>query len=47
MKKIRHPYSTRCKHPFCTDCLTKRGRNRGNRNARHLIKQLLRKGKEP
>lgn len=31
----------RCGHPWCTDCRTKRGRNRGNRRIRHAIKALL------
>lgn len=34
----------RCKHRFCTDCRTKRGNNRGNRNERHRIRRLLKKG---
>lgn len=33
----------RCKHPFCTDCATRRGSNRGNRATRHTTKATLRK----
>jgi hypothetical protein len=32
-----------CGHAHCTDCRTKRGRNRGNRRARQAIRRLLRK----
>jgi hypothetical protein len=31
----------RCKHPWCTDCRTRRGNNRGNRTARHAARALL------
>jgi hypothetical protein len=31
----------RCGHGWCTDCQTRRGRNRGNRNARHAARALL------
>lgn len=33
-----------CKHPYCTDCATRRGSKIGIRRTRHAIKALLRKG---
>lgn len=36
-----HP-GNRCGHPYCSDCRTRRGRNRGNRNARHRVRGALR-----
>jgi hypothetical protein len=38
------PMNRRCKHPWCSQCRTKRGSNRGNRITRYSIKRLLRKG---
>ena len=34
---------SRCGHPHCTDCATRRGNNRGNRKTRHDAKAALRK----
>lgn len=31
----------RCGHSYCTDCKTRRGRNRGNRRVRHRIRMAL------
>jgi hypothetical protein len=31
----------RCKHPWCTDCRKRRGRNYGNRNERHRVRMAL------
>jgi hypothetical protein len=31
----------RCGHAWCTDCKTRRGRNRGNRNVRHAVRVAL------
>lgn len=31
-----------CKHPYCTDCATRRGSKIGTRRTRHFIKQVLR-----
>lgn len=36
-----HP-GRRCGHAWCSDCQTRRGRNRGNRRVRHRVKALLR-----
>jgi hypothetical protein len=36
-----HP-GRRCGHAWCTACKTRRGRNRGNRNARHAVRAALR-----
>lgn len=35
-----HP-ARRCGHPYCSNCKTRRGRNRGNRRVRHLIRAAL------
>jgi hypothetical protein len=35
-----HP-ARRCGHRYCTSCKTRRGRNRGNRNARHAVRAAL------
>jgi hypothetical protein len=32
---------SRCGHGWCEACKTRRGRNRGNRNARHAVKAFL------
>jgi hypothetical protein len=32
----------RCGHPWCRNCRTKRGRNRGNRRVRQAGKTLIR-----
>lgn len=32
----------RCGHTYCSDCATKRGRNRGNRRVRQTVKRILR-----
>lgn len=32
---------SKCKHTQCSDCQTKRGNNRGNRNERHNVKMAL------
>lgn len=46
-RKTYHPDTAqkraRCPHPWCTDCRTRRGRNRGNRRDRHAIRALLRR----
>lgn len=34
-------WSKGCGHSWCTDCRTRRGRNRGNRNQRRAVKTLL------
>lgn len=31
----------RCGHTYCTDCQTRRGSNRGNRNVRHAARVAL------
>ena len=36
-----HP-ARRCGHSWCSDCRTRRGRNRGNRRVRHAIRTALR-----
>jgi hypothetical protein len=36
-----HP-GNRCGHAYCTDCKTRRGRNRGNRRVRHQVRAALR-----
>lgn len=35
-----HP-GHRCGHAWCSDCRTRRGNNRGNRNERHRIRTVL------
>lgn len=35
-----HP-ARRCGHSWCTECKTRRGRNRGNRNERRGIRTAL------
>ena len=32
-----------CGHSWCSDCRTRRGRNRGNRNQRHAVRMVLSK----
>lgn len=36
-----HTAGRRCGHPYCEDCPTKRGRNRGVRRERRAIKVAL------
>lgn len=40
----RNEAGRRCSHPYCSDCKTRRGNNRGNRRVRQVMKRLLRKG---
>lgn len=35
--------AARCDHGWCSDCKTRRGRNRGNRRIRHMAKAALKK----
>ena len=34
-------HARRCGHSYCTDCATRRGRNRGNRRVRHAVRQMM------
>jgi hypothetical protein len=34
--------AARCRHPWCSDCRTRRGRNRGNRRDRREARAALR-----
>lgn len=36
--------AARCLHGWCSDCRTKRGRNRGNRLERYSARAAIRRG---